>query len=161
MTKRFEDDANGMKQRGEIQAQDGNEMELEQALKDFKSSLYAWSEAAYSRPRMVTRDVRHRSWRMALGWATGCLLVAGSVSGGLIERQHRLAQERNAAYLRAAQQQQQESHAQQGAADTDEALLVDVDSDVSQQVPSAMEPLARMMSEDETKQTRMGEDKTR
>jgi hypothetical protein len=34
---------------------------------------------------------------------------------------------------------------------TDEALLAGVDSDVSRQVPSAMEPLAQMMSYDESK----------
>ena len=34
---------------------------------------------------------------------------------------------------------------------TDEDLLADVDSAVSRQVPSAMEPLAQLMTEDETK----------
>ena len=131
-------------------AGDGDELELEQALKDFKSSVEAWSEAAYSRPRMGTREVRNRSWRLALGWAMGCLLVAGSVSGGLIERQHHQEQARIAAQQRAAEQQR-ELRAQKTAGETDEALLAGVDSDVSRQVPSAMEPLAQMMSDDGTK----------
>jgi hypothetical protein len=80
----------------------------------------------------------------------GCLLVAGSVSGGLFERQHRQEQARVAAQQRAAEQQR-ELRAQQQAGETDEALLAGVDSDVSRQVPSAMEPLAQMMSDDGTK----------
>ena len=150
MMNKFDDNADGLKDRTEIPAGDADQFELEQALKDFKSSVHAWSEAAYSRPRMGTREVRGRSWRLALGWAMGCLLVAGSVSGGLFERQHRLEQARIAAQQRAAQQQQ-ELRAQQTAGETDEALLAGVDSDVSRQVPSAMEPLAQMMSDGGTK----------
>ncbi len=36
----------------------------------------------------------------------------------------------------------------------DEDLLAKVDSDVSREVPSAMEPLAQMMAGDETRQER-------
>jgi hypothetical protein len=140
----------GLKDGIEMPAGDPGELELELALKDFKSSVHAWSEAAYSRPRMGTREVRNRSWRMALGWAMGCLLVAGSVSGGLIERQHRQEQARIAVQQRAAEQQQ-ELDAKQVPGETDEALLAGVDSDVSRQVPDAMEPLAQMMADDGTK----------
>jgi hypothetical protein len=148
MMDKFDDNADGLKDRTEMPAGDGDELEL--ALKDFKSSVDAWSEAAYSRPRMGTREVRQRSWRLALGWAMGCLLLAGSVGGGLMERQHRQEQVRVAAQQRAAAQQRELS-AQQAAGETDEALLAGVDSDVSRQVPSAMEPLAQMMADDGTK----------
>jgi hypothetical protein len=50
-------------------------------------------------------------------------------------------QERVAAQQRRNQQVRQE----------DEDLLAKVDSDVSREVPSALEPLAQMMAEDETR----------
>jgi hypothetical protein len=114
------------------------------ALMDFKSSMHAWSDAAYSRPRPVRQQVARRGWRLALGWAMGCLLVAGTVSGGLFEHQHRQQEARAAAEQRAAEAVRQ----QQAAKLDEEELMAQVDSDVSQQVPSALEPLARMMGDD-------------
>lgn len=130
--------------------------ELAQALSHFKASIHAWSEAAYSRPRTVAPTLRQRSWRLAAGWALGCVLVAGSVSGGLVERHHRIAAEQMAAAQRAAEQasrlREQQAQAKVSDSDvTDEVLLAGVDSDVSRQVPSAMEPLAQMMQDDESK----------
>lgn len=133
----------------EARAVDATDVELEQALKSFKQSVDAWSDAAYSRPRELQQTVRRRSWRLAVGWALGCVLVAGSVSGGLFERQHQIALRHQADRQRAAEQQKQIQ--QQQAKITDEDLLSGVDSDVSRQVPSAMEPLAQMMSADESK----------
>lgn len=144
--KRFDEEADGLK--GQIV--DLRDTELEQALKNFKSSVHAWSDAAYSRPRTVTRAVRVRSWRLAAGWALSCVLVAGSVSGGLMERNHRAELARVAAQQRAAEQQRQLQQ-QERARVTDEVLLADVDSAVSRQVPNAMEPLAQMMADDETR----------
>jgi hypothetical protein len=126
------------------------DLELELALKDFKSSVHAWSDAAFSRSRTWTLEVRRRSWRLALGWALGCLLVVGSVSGGLLERHHRMVVAQIVEQQRIAEQQRQLREKQLNQT-TDEALLAGVDSDVSRQVPSAMEPLAQMMSDDETK----------
>ena len=149
MTDRFEEKANGQKE--QVLPTRDQDLELEQALKDFKSSVYAWSEAELSRPRMWTREVRHRSWRLALGWAMGCALVVGSLSGGLLERQHRLEAARMAAQQQAAERQKQLLEQRATVAVTDESLLAGVDSDVSREVPSAMEPLAQMMSYDESK----------
>ncbi|HUD12520.1 MAG TPA: hypothetical protein VMQ56_02605 [Terracidiphilus sp.] len=143
--KKFDDEANGLKER----AVDQEDLELELALKDFRSSVHAWSDAVYFRPRAFTKEVRLRSWRLALGWALGCVLVAGSVSGGLLQRHHRVEQARIAAGQRAAKQQKQLREQQARAQVSDEALLAEVDSDVARQVPSALEPLAQMM--DETK----------
>jgi hypothetical protein len=148
MMKRFHEEANGLKEQA-VNAEDTErDVELELALKNFKSSVHAWSDAMYSRPRVVSKEIRLRSWRLALGWALGCVLVAGSVSGGLLERNHRQEVARIAAERRAAEQLRQVRQ-QQAAMVSDEVLLADVDSDVSRQVPSAMEPLAQMM--DETK----------
>ena len=149
MTDRFEEKANG--QREQVLEAADQDFELEQALKNFKSSVCAWSEAELSRPRRWTREVRHRSWRLALGWAMGSVLVVGSVSGGLLERQHKLEVARMAAQQQAAERQKQLLEQRATVAVTDESLLAGVDSDVSRQVPSAMEPLAQMMSYEESK----------
>jgi len=93
ITNRFEDGA--------------EDAELGQALESFKQCVDAWSDAAYSRPRTVEQTVRRRSWRLAVGWALGCVLVAGSLSGGVFERQHQIDLKQRAARQRAAEQQKQ------------------------------------------------------
>jgi len=126
-------------------ADEGREFEakIEQALKDFRSSVHAWSEAEYSRPRAV-KLVHLRSWRVAAGWALGCVLAAGSLTGGLYERHHQQELAKIAA-------RQQKLAAEQRASKEQDDLLAKVDSDVSRQVPSAMEPLAQLMAEDEAR----------
>lgn len=146
MMDKFEDPGNGQEQR----AMEIEDRELETALRDFKSSMHAWSDAAYNRPRTPAAEVRHRSWRLALGWALGCFLVAGSLSGGLLERSHRQQLARIAAQRRAAEEQRLKAE-QVAAKETDEGLLAGVDSDVSREVPSALEPLAQLMTDEETK----------
>jgi hypothetical protein len=120
---------------------------VEQALRNFKASVDAWSEAAMSRPRTV--KVARHGWRMAAGWALGCVLAAGSLAGALYERQHRQELARIAAAQAAAQKAAQEKLAaeQKLAGESDQDLLATVDSDVSRAVPAAMEPLAQMMDE--------------
>ncbi len=124
-----------------------------EALKHFKASVDAWSEAAYSRPpTTVVRTARH-NWRRAASWALGCVLAAGSMAGAVYERHHRHELARIAAVEAAAQKAAQERAAieQTAAANaltTDKDLLATVDSDVSREVPAAMEPLAQMMDED-------------
>ncbi len=150
------------------------------ALKHFKASVDTWSEAAYSRPRLsesrssesksAARTAQH-NWRLAASWALGCLLIAGSLAGGLYERGQRqqaaLAAEMKAAEqkVRLARAEETEQHLTpmpvatniatkrqpnglKRAANTDEDLLATVDNDVSRQVPAAMEPLAQMMDGD-------------
>src|ERR1700685_3807610 len=72
------------------------------ALKHFKSSVDAWSEAAYSRPKSAVRTGQD-SWRLAASWALGCLLVTGSLAGGLYEHRQR-QQAARAAEVKAAEQ---------------------------------------------------------
>jgi len=120
---------------------------LGQALVDFKLSVHAWSEAELGRPRMLAQGVRQRSWRLAASVALGLTLVAGGVSGGVYERHQRHESARIAAEARAAEQQR--LVAAEKARQDEEDLLAKVDSDVSRETPSAMEPLAQLMAEDE------------
>ena len=121
---------------------------LEQALRNFKLSVRAWSEAAYSRPRAAQMTARHRSWRLAAGWAMACVLVAGTVTGGVFERAEQQRAVRAAA-VKAQQAQQQLAAARQRQLQ-DQKLMTAVDTDISQEVPSAMEPLADLMQDGET-----------
>jgi hypothetical protein len=135
------------------------------ALKHFKTSVDAWSEVEHSRPRMADRTAR-RTWRLAASWALGCLLAAGSLAGGLYERhvqQESVRIEATKAVIKAAEQKaalerkaaeqpvaatiatMRQPTAVKRAASENENLLATVDSDVSRQVPAAMEPLAQMM----------------
>jgi hypothetical protein len=120
--------------------------ELDEALSNFRQSVHAWSEAEFSRPRMVVEHVRRGIWQLAVGWALGCVLVAGGVSGGMVYK-HRV-NEMKIAQARIVEQQQ--LAAQQQIRLEEEDLLAKVDSDVSREVPRAMEPLAQMMAEDES-----------
>ncbi len=155
----------------------GEKPELEQALKHFKASVDAWSDAAYHRPRTAAKLAVRHSWRMAAGWALGCLLAVGSLAGAA----HEIYQRQEAAKIaaqKAAQQTAQERAAQEreaaaraaashastqvvkrapvvaGATDDasaqDEDLLATVDTDVSRGVPAAMEPLAQLMDDNGT-----------
>jgi len=124
------------------------DLELVQVLKNFKSGIHAWSDAAYSRPRTLVKEVKRRSWRLATGWTLGCALLAGSASGLFYQRHHREEMARIAAAERAAQVQAELREQQARAAQSDDELLfADIESDVSRQVPSALEPLAKMMDE--------------
>ncbi|HEY1209788.1 MAG TPA: hypothetical protein VGE85_10500 [Terracidiphilus sp.] len=123
--------------------------ELNDALTDFRLSVHAWSDAAFSRSRTVVAALPpRRIWRLAVGCALGCVLVTGGASVGLWQHHQReielrITQARIAEHQRLAAQQQ----AQQLE---DEDLLAKVDSDVSREVPIAMEPLAQLMVDDET-----------
>jgi len=122
----------------------GNDVRLEQALKNFRASVHAWSEAELSRPRTARRSVRHRSWRLAAGWALGVVLVAGGVSGGVYD--HHMREMAKAAAQREAEHQR-ELAAQRAHAEEE---LAKVDKDVSRDVPAAMEPLEQLMGDDDS-----------
>jgi uncharacterized protein HemX len=131
-----------------ILAEDGVlDEELRQALGNFRLSVEAWSAAAYSRPRETMQVHGRRIGRLAVGWALGCALVVGAASG-LVHEQH-LRQEQ--ARIAAAKQIERQRVAAEQQARDEEELLAKVDSDVSREVPNAMEPLAQLMAEDEAK----------
>jgi hypothetical protein len=117
---------------------------LDEALKNFKLSVDSWSESAYSTRRIVESAPR-RNWRPAAAWALGCALVASSVSGVVYKRHEVQLKAKQDAENRLVAQQKQAADLQ--TAD-EENLLASVDSDVSRQVPSAMEPLAQMAEDD-------------
>lgn len=121
------------------------DLALEQALKDFRSSVHAWSETAYSRPHHLVK-IHQMSWRVATACALGCVLAVGGVGGGLLQHHRNQELARIAAEAEAARQQEL---AEQRAKQENEDLLAKVDSDLSREVPSAMEPLAQLMAEDE------------
>lgn len=126
---------------------------LRDALGDFRSSVHAWSdsvqvrsEAAYSAVR-TTPARPAPAWGRTLAWALSLALSAGAVSGAVYERHHQqvLAQQQHQRELQLVQQQ---IAAQQQHANESEDLLAKIDSDVAREVPSAMEPLAQMMTDD-------------
>ena len=134
-------------------AGEGAEMDarLNQALVDFRSSVNAWSDAAYSRARVAEIRVRRRSWRLAAGWALGCALVAGGITGGIVEHQRQQEATRMAAAEgQQAQRQQMAMELRQAQAQDhiqDAGLMAKVDSDTAQEVPDAMQPLAQLMDD--------------
>lgn len=134
--------------RGERGSHDGAmaDPELEPVLRDFRSSVHAWSEAVYQRPRLVEVAPRRTAWRKAAAWALGSVLMAGGVRGGLLEYQHRQEQARIAAAREAEHQRQ----LQQEKARQAEEELARVDSDIAREVPDALEPLAQLMSADDS-----------
>jgi hypothetical protein len=119
---------------------------LEDALKDFRQSMHAWSDAAWSAQRTVPVTAVRRNWRLVAGWALGCVLAAGTLGGGVYQRHH----QQTIAKIKAEQEtRQRELAMQQHAREEDENLLATVDSDISRAVPAAMEPLAQLMDESE------------
>ena len=118
---------------------------MKQALGDFKGSVQAWSEAMMNRPRAAHKAVVRRTWKLAAGGALASVLIAGAVSGGFYEHHHRQELARIAAAQEAAHQR--EVAAERALAEED--LLAKVDSDVSQEVPSALQPLASLTNDDD------------
>lgn len=126
------------------------EADLQQVLRNFRSSVHAWSEAELSRPRMVPATHRH-SWRFAAAWALGCVVAVGSLTAGLYQH-HRSQFVASNTQQQPVQQDQQQfqtrlSAVSEQAGQRDENLMAVVDSDVSRPVPSAMEPLAQLMDD--------------
>jgi urease accessory protein UreH len=127
-----------MNRNGEIptlnQKEDGLEMEpeLREAIGNFKSSIDAWSDSAISRPRQVSAPAR-------IGWDLA------TVSGGVYQNYR---QQESAKIETARMAQQQRELAAQRA--TEEAdLMARVDNDIAREVPSALEPLASLMDENQ------------
>lgn len=123
----------------------GMDPELEQALRSFRASVHSWSDAVYGRPRAIEAAPRRTIWRMAAAWTLGGVLVAGGTWGGFLEYQHRQEQDR----LARLRQQQYQREMQEQKAREAEIELANVDRDVSQEVPDALEPLIPSISSDE------------
>ncbi len=133
-------------ERGSLPGEAAQDVLLEEALGNFRRSVHTWSEAELNRPRAVSIAQRRWSWRLATGWALGCVLVLGGASGAVFERHQRQAELARITAQREAAHQR-ELAAQKVRADADQ-LLAKVNSDVSRDVPDAMEPLAQLMDDD-------------
>ncbi len=142
----------------------GESREVQQAVQNFKASMEAWSDAALSRPRTAAPRTARHTWRMAAGWALGCVMAAGVCTGAVQSLHHRqqmarvAAQkaEQRAAEERAAEAREAAQEANAKAAKTeltasakDADLLASVDRAISRPVPEAMEPLAQLMDDSE------------
>jgi hypothetical protein len=129
--------------------------ELEAVLSDFRASVHAWSEATYrtrfeatgrSRALVLSSAPRRALWRQSLAWALSIVVTATVVSAGVFEY-HEKEVARQAAIQRELDRQRVVN--QQHAREADD-LLARVDRDVSREAPTAMEPLAGLMADDET-----------
>jgi hypothetical protein len=122
--------------------------ELERVLRDFRTSVHAWSEAVYQRPRQLRMVAPLRTaWRKVAAWSLGGVLVLGLAGRGSLEYRHRQEQARLAAAREAEHQRQ---IAEQRAREAEEELAK-VDTAVSRETPNALEPLAQLMAEDESR----------
>lgn len=128
--------------------------ELEAVLNDFRASVHTRSEAIYrsrfgstvrSRALVLSSASRRILWRQSMAWGLSVVLTAAVVSAGLFQY-HLKEVARQSAIQRELDRQRMVS--QQHARETDD-LLARVDSDVSRETPSAMEPLASLMADDE------------
>ncbi|MFP5207973.1 MAG: hypothetical protein ACLGRW_01640 [Acidobacteriota bacterium] len=137
-------------ERVELSGDEALDRDLEQALGNFRLSVHAWSEDAYNRPRTAAAVVRHRAWRLAAGWAMAGVLVAGGLTGGIYEHHHQQELARMAAEREARQQQLAAAAAKAREPEAD--FMARIESDVSQQVPSALEPLAQLMDMDNSQE---------
>lgn len=123
---------------------------LKQALADFKANVRAWSDAAYNRPRPARSGAVRKSWVLAAGWSLAAVLLASGVSGGVYVHHENVLRAQLAAQ-RAAEQQRQAAQRAEQEAQLEEDILASVDTAVSREVPRAMEPLAQLSEEEESR----------
>ena len=137
-----------LKATGQAENPEKMEPELRKALSDFKLGVDAWSDAMISRPREAQAPAR-TNWSAVTKWALGCVVFAGTVSSGVYQNHKQV----EAAKVEAARiaQEQRAMEAARVSNVNEEDLMADVDSDVARQVPSALEPMATMMNDDQTK----------
>jgi hypothetical protein len=134
--------------------------QVEAALRNFRASIHYWSEQEIARPRVIERTGWSRFqtgfWRMianpTLGGALAAALLITSVGVPVGIHHERVMEAARQARLdqqkRDLQQQLAEEEARKSlAADKvdDGAFLDDVDSDIAQATPDAMQPLASLM----------------
>jgi hypothetical protein len=130
--------------------------QVELALRNFRESVHGWSAQEYCKARTIRRSRWDLVWRMmanpVLGWTMTGALVVGSVGVPVrVHHERQVAAERSAQSLR-QQQLEKENEARQAAVQmSDDELLAHVDSDIAQDTPDAMQPLASLMSDSTTK----------
>ncbi len=147
-----EDESGKKNKEEETMSGEFDNSELESALRDFRASVHAWSDAAYHRPRALQASAAHGiAWRRAAAWVLSLAISAGMLTFGLYERHQHQVQ---AALAHQREVEQQQEQARQRAREAEEQLakidneLARVDMDVSREVPRAMEPLAQLVEYD-------------
>jgi hypothetical protein len=140
--------------------------EIEAALRNFRLSVHHWSEQEYVRPRAIERTRWSRFtagfWTMianpALGGTLAAAMLIASVSVPVgIQYEHKVAAERQAALdlqQKQAEEVRKSAVAAASSAVDDAAFLDDVDSDIAQATPEAMQPLASLMNDAPAKSSR-------
>jgi hypothetical protein len=144
----------------EKENREGEDVEMEAALRHFRQSVHAWSEHEYGRAAIrdaeMQRERRSGGWWMikspAMGWAlAAAVVVSGVAVPTAIHHQRQIVAEQVATQRAAAEQARQKLAAdaarEAAPAMSDDELLSHVDSDIAQSTPDAMEPLARLMSD--------------
>jgi len=139
---------------------EGEDVEMEAALRHFRQSMHAWSEHEYGRAAIRNAEVqqgrRSGAWWMikspAMSWALAtAVVVSGVAVPTAIHHQREIVAEHAATQRAAAEQARQKLTAdaarQTASTMSDDELLSHVDSDIAQSTPDAMEPLARLMSD--------------
>jgi hypothetical protein len=140
----------GTNQAGEPVDLDELDPAVKQALGDFKASVRAWSDAAYSRMRPAREGAVRKSWVLAARWSLAAVLLAGGASGGVYVHHENVLRAQLAAQ-RASEQQRQAAQRAEQEAQLEEDILASVDTAVSREVPRAMEPLAQLSEEEESR----------
>jgi hypothetical protein len=144
---------------GKLEIEDA---QVEMALKRFRESVRVWSDEEFSRARVIRKSRWDGMWRMmanpVMAWSMACVLTVASV-GVPVNIHHRqvVAAERRAELEK--QKRLAEEKAQQQAAAaaihengiSDDELMSHVDSDIAQDAPDAMQPLAQLMSDSATR----------
>jgi hypothetical protein len=119
-------------------------LQVEDALRNFRASVHAWSEREL---RTQRQPVPRRHWIMApaMAWGLASILAVTAVTVPVsVHHERQVAATRRAAELE-REQKAAEAARQAASAIDDEALLTHVDSDIAQSTPDAMEPLASLM----------------
>jgi cell division protein FtsL len=123
--------------------QDQEDVQVQDALRNFRASLQAWSEQELRRER---KPIARSRWMMApaMAWGLASVLAVAAVSVPVsVHHERQVVAMRHAAELE--KQRLAAAEAARQAAIDDEALLNHVDSDIAQSTPDAMEPLASLM----------------
>jgi type IV secretory pathway component VirB8 len=127
------------------------DMQVDTALRHFRESVKAWSEAEYSKPRSVRQTQRSNSWSVItsplLGWSLAAAVVATTVAVPVaVHHQHVIEVQKHEAVVRQQQLDQEKAAQARAAAIDDDELLSHVDSDIAQDAPDAMQPLSKLMN---------------
>jgi hypothetical protein len=126
--------------------------ELASALRNFRQSVHAWSDAAYTMKRAAVTPATHRvAWSKSIVWVVSLALSVGLLSIGVHERHQ---QQLQAAIVHQREMDRQRLLDEQRARQAQEELaqfdteLAKVDRDIAREVPAAMDPLAHLMEDD-------------